>query len=113
MTERGTRSKKSKQQSTADKSRPAPVAAEASYTIQFSKRALRDLKGIDKKEASKILDKIKGLAKSPTTAANVTPLKGSDHFRLRVGDYRVIFGIDGESLVIDVIRVGHRREIYR
>ncbi len=113
MTERDTRSKKSKQKSTNDQSKPVPTTVGAGFTIQFSKRALDDLKSIDKKQANKILEKIKGLAKSPRTAANVISLQGSNGFRLRVGDYRVIFSIDGKKLVIDVVTIGHRREVYR
>lgn len=46
--------------------------------------------------------------------ADVRELAGeSGRFRLRVGDYRVIYRIDGDELVIEVVEVGHRREVYR
>ena len=84
-----------------------------SYTLQFSDRALARLKRLDKPIAQRILSKLEWLA---TNAALVvhTPLTGdwSGFYRLRVGDYRVIYRLDRDNHLILVEVIGHRSEIY-
>ena len=62
--------------------------------------------------ASRILRRLAGLETNPRPA-DVKKLKGRDAWRIRVGDYRVIYEIHDRVLQIIVITVGHRREIYR
>jgi len=81
-------------------------------TVTYSKTAAKDLMAIGKVEAERILDKIKTLATSPEALANnVIQLSGSEDFRLRVGDYRVIFGRPAVGVIL-IKRVRHRREAY-
>ena len=61
--------------------------------------------------ARQIYSKVEELADSPYR--NVRKLKGEKGFRLRIGDYRVIFDIDGKRLRILVLKVGHRSRVYR
>lgn len=49
----------------------------------------------------------------PSKASSVKPLKGREGFRLGVGDYRAIYKLDDGVLVVLVVRVGHRKEVYR
>lgn len=53
------------------------------------------------------------MAADPYTAPNVKAMKGSKSYRLRVADYRVIYSLIDDRLVIEVIRIGHRSEVYR
>jgi mRNA interferase RelE/StbE len=79
--------------------------------ITYTTAALKDLKSIGHVAAAKVTDKIKAYAENPRALANqVKKLKGVDAMRLRVGDYRVIFTEQG--MVLHVLRIGHRREIY-
>jgi mRNA interferase RelE/StbE len=79
------------------------------YQVEFKPRAIKDLKAIDKSEARHIIEKIElmkiDLAGDVKRLTNFTP-----EFRLRVGDYRVLFETDGEKVVI--YRVRHRKDAY-
>jgi len=79
--------------------------------IQYSREALKALAKMDSKAAKQIVAKVEQLANDPASLANnVKKLTGRPEYRLRVGDYRVIYS---ETLVVlNVIKVGHRREIY-
>jgi len=84
------------------------------YTIEFLKRARRDLATLPAKAKSRILARIKALGENPRPPQS-QPLQGDleGHYRLRVGDYRVIYCIRDQVLIVVVVRVGHRKEIYR
>lgn len=83
------------------------------WRVEFVGRADRQLDALDPPVRSRILRALVQLAQDPSQARNVQPLTGSDLFRLRVGDWRVIYRPDGERLVVLVVRIGHRREVYR
>ena len=85
------------------------------YAFRWRERAVRQLRAIPQPAALTILQALAPLGDDPRRPdANVTKLAGyEDRYRLRVGDYRVIYEIVGEQLVILVVGVGHRREIYR
>ena len=86
------------------------------YQIEFLKEAVNDLKRIDKIWQKRITGKIKLLAEDPQILENnIKKLKGEKgaYFRLRVGDYRVILDIIDDKLIIHVIELGHRKNIYK
>jgi mRNA interferase RelE/StbE len=82
--------------------------------IAYETKAIKDLKAIDAKERARIIAKIVQYAADPAGLANqVIHLSNSPFYRLRVGDYRVIFSLDeGVVVLMTVIRVRHRREAY-
>jgi addiction module RelE/StbE family toxin len=82
-----------------------------SYKIAFKKSVARDLKKIDKDQAEKILNKIE--QELPEKAETFSILSGrfSGLRKFRVGDYRVIYSIIGDTVLI--LRISHRREVYR
>lgn len=78
--------------------------------IDISQKAYKDLKNIDNKEAIKILESIKKLADFPD-APNIKRLTNfSPSYRFRIGDYRVLFEVDNQTIVI--YRILHRKESY-
>jgi len=81
------------------------------YKVIFTQRALKDLENIDKETQNRIATKLKEYSKEPLRYARrlVSPKIGA--YRFRVGDYRVIFDIDRENIVI--LRIGHRKSIYK
>lgn len=84
------------------------------YKIEFSNKAVKSLKKITSVYQNLILTKIEELAKNPFENSNVKALKGVEKtYRLRVGDYRVIFSIENGELVIIVIDIDHRGNIYK
>jgi mRNA interferase RelE/StbE len=79
------------------------------FTIKWDEVALKKLDKLEFLTAKRIAKKVKDLQESPFNS-DVIRLQGSKDFRLRVGDYRVIFSIEGETMII--LKVGHRRHIY-
>jgi mRNA interferase RelE/StbE len=86
------------------------------YELKFLGRALDDLKRIDKPHQRIIKEKLLILAHNPEALKNnIKRLQGGgseDLFRLRVGSYRVVFKKEDRRLLILVVRIGHRKEIY-
>ena len=82
------------------------------YDHQWTKRAVKDLAKIQpEKQRQKIFDAVSNLSECPTANANVKALKNHDiGFRLRVGDYRVLFDIDNGIRIITVQEVKKRDE---
>jgi mRNA interferase RelE/StbE len=85
------------------------------YAFRWRERAVRQLRAIPQPAALTILRALALLGDDPRRPdANVRKLSGyDDRYRLRVGDYRVIYDVMDAQLVILVVGVGHRREIYR
>lgn len=81
--------------------------------IKFSKKADKDLSSIDKQNIKRIIQKLKAFASGES--ADVILLKGyTNLYRLRAGDFRVIFEfIDDEIIIIHVLRIQHRSEVYK
>ena len=80
--------------------------------VAYTKAALRTLKRIPANEAQRIQEKIEAYAADPASQANnVVKLQGRDGYRLRVGDWRVIFDSDGT--VMAILAIGPRGDIYR
>ena len=85
------------------------------YAFRWRERAVRQLRAIPQPAALTILRALTLLGDDPRRPdANVKKLVGyEDRYRLRVGDYRVIYEVIDGQLIILVVGVGHRREIYR
>ena len=82
------------------------------YNIKFEKRVSRDLKKTDKKEIPFIFDQINQLAANPYPS-NSSKLKGRDALRIRTGNYRIIYSVLEKDLLILVIKIGHRKDVYQ
>lgn len=82
--------------------------------IQWTTRAVRDMRGLNGSDRTRVVAKIEQYAEDPRSLANqVIQLAGSTYRRLRVGDYRVLFMIERSvPVVLVVLRVRHRREAY-
>lgn len=81
------------------------------YSVQLSRKAAKQLDKIPDKIAFKLFEAIEGLAENPRLNG-CKKLKGRNGYRIRKGDYRIIYEIQDSVLLIDVIAIGHRREIY-
>lgn len=81
------------------------------YLVNFSKQAFKELEKINEPYYSNIKAAISELADDPRPQG-YKKLKGSDSYRIRVGNYRVIYDIFDQQLVVDVITLGHRKDIY-
>ena len=81
------------------------------YTIVLSKKAKRQLDKLSDHTAKPLFAAIASLEKNPRPVGCIK-LKDRDGYRIRVGDYRIIYQVLDKELIIDVIDLGHRREIY-
>jgi mRNA interferase RelE/StbE len=84
----------------------------SSYAVDFTKSAHKEISKLPLPTARRIAQAIDKLSVDPKKG-KVRPMVGSKSWRLRVGDYRVIYDISDSELVILVIRIRHRREVYR
>lgn len=88
------------------------------YKLFYTHSAEKDLSRIDKKQAAKILIKVDEHLKLPNPLLKAKKLKGfdTDTYRFRVGDYRVIFRLDGKTgvlVVLVVLKISHRKDAYK
>ncbi len=82
------------------------------YTITISKTAQKQLDDVPDDAAEKLIAAIRGLALHPRPAG-YKKLKGRNGYRIIKGDYRILYEIFDSVLVIDVIAIGHRKNIYK
>ena len=85
----------------------------ADYAITFARSARRELEGLDAPFVRRAIPKIEGLAHDPRPSGS-RKLQGEQNlWRLRIGDYRVVYSVDDRQRVVDIVRIRHRREVYR
>ena len=85
----------------------------ACYTIELKPKAAKELRKLPIPIIRKIASKIDQLALNPYPKG-CKKLTGSEHsYRVRIGDYRVIYTVFDDKLIIQVIKIGHRKDIYR
>lgn len=85
----------------------------ASYSIEVAKSAEKVLLKLPKKVVPGIIDAIQSLADTPCPAG-CRKLRGEeDAFRIRVGVYRIIYEVHAQQILIKVLKIGHRKDIYR
>jgi mRNA interferase RelE/StbE len=84
-----------------------------SYRIEVKKSAANSLKKIPKADQKRIADKIDSLAENPPNP-DTTKMKGNNPFhKARVGDYRIVYEIHEDVLSILIVKIGHRKDIYK
>jgi mRNA interferase RelE/StbE len=84
-----------------------------SYSVEFSTAARRQLRRLHQEIQSRLVREIEKLADNPRPVG-YKMLKGeAPRYRIRVGDYRVVYRIYDDVVVVLVVAVGHRREVYR
>jgi mRNA interferase RelE/StbE len=84
----------------------------AAYKIFFKKSVEKDLNVIPKKDLKKILERIEALSEDPRPKG-CEKLTGQLRYRLRQGRYRILYSIQDDELTVWVVKVGHRKDIYR
>ena len=83
-----------------------------SYSIEWKRSAAQELKKLPREVVGRILKAVEQLSIEPYPSG-VRKLVGAEHtYRIRVSDYRIIYTVMASALIIEIIRVGHRRDIY-
>ena len=83
----------------------------ADYKIEIKKSAAKEIKSLPEKYLKKVLDKISSLSNTPRPK-DCKKLTGKNDFRIRVGVYRIVYKIEDEKLIIVIIKVAHRKNVY-
>lgn len=84
----------------------------AEYEIYFKASVEKDFRAIPKKDLRKIISRIEALSKDPRPPGH-EKLTGQERYRVRQGLYRIIYSIQDKELTIWVVKVGHRKNVYR
>ena len=83
----------------------------AEYEIVFKRSVLKDLRSIPNADVKRILAKVRSLAVDPRQSG-CEKLSGQERYRVRQGVYRIVYGIEDNRLVVTIVKVGHRRQVY-
>ena len=83
------------------------------YTIVIHKKAKKEIDKIPDIYARKIAETIYQLAENPRPSGCKKLSASDEYYRVRVADYRIIYSIEDEILYIEVVKIGHRKEIYK
>ena len=83
------------------------------YEIRIARRAAKSLAALQRRDQQRIRAAIELLAKDPRPPACIAMSGEESVYRVRVGDYRIVYEAFDDVLVIHVVRIGHRREVYR
>jgi len=84
----------------------------ASYSIVFKQSVAKDLRPIPNKDVQRILKRIDGLADDPRPAG-AEKLSGDEKYRIRQGNYRILYTIEDDIITVTIVKVGHGRDVYR
>jgi len=84
----------------------------ARYKIEVKKSAAKEIARLPRKDMQAVLARISALAENPRSS-DCKKLSAQDKYRVRCGDYRILYSIQDDVLIICVVKVGHRKEIYR
>ena len=82
------------------------------YKVELRRKAQRSLDKLPKDDFDAVLDAVRGLANTPRPKG-VEKIKSAGLWRIRQGDYRIVYSIDDSQKTVTILRIGHRREIYR
>jgi len=83
------------------------------YSVEWDTKALKELRALEKKEQKRILDRVAKLGTTPRPPGCKKLHDEESLYRIRVGDYRIIYQLRDSQLLVLVVRVGNRRDVYR
>lgn len=84
----------------------------ASYSLLIKRSAAKELEHLSAKDRRRIAAKVQALAAEPRPPG-AERLSGQEKYRIRQGDYRVVYAVDDSIETVTVVRIGHRRDVYR
>jgi mRNA interferase RelE/StbE len=84
----------------------------ASYRLLIKPSAAKELEGLPLKDRKRVARRLQRLGSDPRPTG-AEKLSGQDKYRLRQGDHRVLYSVDDAALTVVIVKMGHRREVYR
>jgi mRNA interferase RelE/StbE len=86
----------------------------ASYSVRIKTSAAKELETVEPRVVRiRIVSRIQGLAHNPRPTGSQKLAGNEERFRIRQGAYRIVYAVDDETRVVEVFKIGHRREVYR
>jgi len=82
------------------------------YKVEIKKSVVKEIKRLQTPDLQNVLAKIAALAENPRPFDSIK-LSGDDKYRVRCGNYRILYTIEDDKLIVYVVKVGHRRDVYR
>ena len=82
------------------------------YNIVIKQSVAKDLRPIPNKDVKRILQRIEQLAQDPRPPGS-EKLSGEEKYRVRQGDYRILYRIEDEIVTVFIVKIGHRRDVYQ
>ena len=82
------------------------------YSLFIKPSAVKELKKLPKKDLAKIVKRIKDLASDPRPSG-CEKLTAGEKYRIRQGNYRIVYSIEDQKLIVCIVKIGHRKDIYR
>jgi mRNA interferase RelE/StbE len=84
----------------------------ASYRVLIKRSASRELEGLELKDRQRVVNRIRKLADDPRPQG-CEKLSGNDKYRIRQGEIRIVYEIADQEFTVTVVKIGHRRDVYR
>ncbi len=84
----------------------------ASYSVLIKRSAAKELEALPLKDRRRVTTRIQGLARDPRPPG-CEKLSGEEKYRIRQGDYRILYEIVDRELIVTVVKIGNRRDVYR
>ncbi len=83
-----------------------------SYRLLLKLSAAKELEDLPRRDLARVIDRIRGLSEQPRPSG-CEKLSGQERYRVRQGNYRILYEVDDAAESITVVKVGHRRDVYR
>lgn len=83
------------------------------YEVEFEAQVAKQLRDMQRADLDRVMDRVKALADDPRPQGSEKLAGMANAWRIRSGNYRVVYTVDDRAQVVTVTRVGHRREVYR
>ena len=84
----------------------------ASYSLRIKKSAEKELRSVPKADLARLVHRLQAFASNPRPHG-CEKLSGEDKYRVRQGDWRAVYWIDDAVKAVEIVKIGHRREVYR
>lgn len=84
----------------------------AGYSVRIKRSAAKELAGLPRQDRARIITRIQALAREPRPAG-CEKLSRQERYRIRQGDYRILYEINDDVLIVMVVKIAHRRDVYR
>lgn len=86
----------------------------ASYSVLIKTSAAKELEAVEPRPIRiRIVTRIQSLAQTPRPRGSQKLAGDAERYRIRQGPYRIVYSVDDEARVVEVVKIGHRREVYR